>query len=97
MTWNTYRKKLTHIVSVNDGSKGWIRMVVEPTMRHYGYTANTCNDIDLDKRKPLQILREDYKDIIDRSSELIYHIVIPTGAYAGYYKYLDIYYKEKIN
>lgn len=95
ITWNTYRKTLTEIRSVSDNCKGWARTIVKPTMLYHGFRSQTENDIDLDPRKPKKILLEDFKDIIEKSELIVYFVAIPTGNYAGYYKYLDIYYKPK--
>ena len=94
-SWNTYRKSLKEVMTSRDSSKGWSKTTVEPTMRHNGFTVHNGNDIDCDTRKPKQILLEDFKYIIDMASEIVYFVAIPTGNYAGYYKYLDIYYKPK--
>jgi hypothetical protein len=91
-TWASY-KKTVELREVRDSTKGWIRMVVEPTMRHNGFTCLTANDIDGDTRKPNTILKEDFADIIKKSNHVVYHVTVPTGSYAGYYKYLEVFYK----
>ena len=94
-SWATYRNGLDQLFSTRDSSKGWSKTTVGPTRLHNGFKTFTGNDIDFDKRKPKQILLEDFSHIIEISSEIVYFVAIPTGNYAGYYKYLDIYYKEK--
>lgn len=95
ISWQTYRKSLTELYSVRDGVKGWIKMVVEPTMLKNGFKAWKNIDIQHDERKPKQIVMEDFKWIIEKSKLIVYFVVIPTRNYSGYYKDLDIYYLEK--
>ena len=95
MSWNTYRKTLKELRQVSDSTKGWVRTIVRPTMLYNGFKAEPDNDIDLDERKPKQILLQDFNHIIEKSELVVYFVSIPTRSYAGYYKYLDIYYKPK--
>ncbi len=95
MTWNTYRKSLNELRQIRDSSKGWAVTTVEPTMVYNGFTKCIANDIDMDERKPKQILLEDFQHIVRDAELIVYFVAVPTGNYAGYYKYLDIYYKLK--
>lgn len=95
ISWNTYRKTLKELYTVRDSCKGWIKETVHPTMLHNGFKQLRGNDIDMDERKPKQILLNDFKYIINDSELVVYFVSIPTGNYAGFYKYLDIYYKLK--
>ncbi len=93
MSWQTYKKRYDPLISqVQDSSKPWSFTVVGPTMRNQGFHADQGNDIMHDERKPKQILLEDFSDIINKSEIVVYHQVIPTRSYAGYYEYLDIFY-----
>lgn len=98
MTWATWKKKNKSlpIYQRTDLTKGWVRTTVDPTLRHYGYLRSTENDIQFDERSPRQILNEDFKNIIEKADEVVYHVVIPTASYAGYYKYLDVYWKPSV-
>lgn len=83
MTWATWKKKNKHLqlYQRTDSTKGWVRMVVDPTLRHYGYKRSLENDIDFDERSPRQILLEDFKSIVDKSTEVVYNVAIPTRSY----------------
>jgi hypothetical protein len=95
MTWETWKKRNRNLpkYTAQDGTKGWVSQKVTPTLKHYGYNYEADYDIDCDPRKPMQILKEDFAELIEKSSEVVYYVVVPTGHYAGYYKYLDVYWK----
>lgn len=97
MTYNTYKKKYQPSIyqTWDGGGKGWARSTVDPTMRNAGFESDLSNDIDLDPRKPRQILNEDFNNFIDTCEIVVYRVAEGTGAYAGFFKYLDIYYIAK--
>lgn len=97
MTWQTYKKKYDpNIIYVQDSTKGWIRTFVKPTMLRAGFNFRQ-QDINLDDRKPKQILLEDFKDIVNKAELIVYFVYHPTRSYAGYFTDLDVYFKLKPN
>jgi hypothetical protein len=96
-TWATYRKSVKEFYTVRDNTKGWIMERLEPTLRKNGFNVSRWNDIQYDKRKPRKILQDDYKELIDKCSHIVYYVDVPTASYAGYNKWLNIFYKLSEN
>lgn len=90
MTWQTWKKANNpEIMVVHDSTFGTAE-TRRPTLKRY---FNKFREVDLldEKRKPRQVLKEDCQDILLEATQVVYYVTVPTGAKAGYYKYLEIY------
>ena len=94
MTWQTFKKNYNpDLWCVQDGTKGWVRTTIQPTMRKLNFLHCGHDDIQLDERKPKQIVLEDFKDELKDAEMVVYFVYYPTASYTGYFVSLDIYYR----